>query len=131
MDLEKSFGRGGFKALNDKLQIFDISTNWSKVEKLTRSYKLTEQTQKVMEDHLAKVDDKLISLLTLDGKEMHTLPKAIASKDKNNVTAIAWKGAKPLNMIRVDVDKMREVLAYMENMLIRKRGHLSANNWDA
>ena len=94
MDLEKSFGRAGFKAINDALNIFDVTANWSQLKNLTKGYKLTEQVQKVKDKYIADARPKITRLITLDGQVMRSLPNAIASKDFDDVTATAWKEAK-------------------------------------
>ena len=124
MDLEKGFGRGGFKAINEALNIFDVTANWSKSKKLTKGFKLTEQVQKVKDKYIATAKPKLTRLITLDGKAMRSLPEAVASKDLDDVTATAWKEAKPFNNIPVDLDKMMELQAHLERMQNKKTGDL-------
>ena len=124
MDLEKSFGRAGFKAINDDLNIFDVTANWSQVKKLTRGFKLTEQVQKVKDKYTAAARPKITRLITLDGQVMRSLPEAVASKDLDDVTATAWKEAKLFNNIPVDLDKMMELQALLERMPNNKTGDL-------
>lgn len=124
MDLEKGFGRGGFKAINDALNIFDVTANWSKSKKLTKGFKPTEQVQLVKDKYLAQAIPKITRLITLDGQAMRSLPEAVASKDLDDVTATAWKEAKPFNNIPVDLDKMMELQAHLERMPSKKTGDL-------
>ena len=124
MDLEKSFGRAGFKAINDALNIFDVTANWSQLKNLTKGYKLTEQVQKVKDKYIADARPKITRLITLDGQVMRSLPNAIASKDFDDVTATAWKEAKPFNKIPVDLLKMKELQAHLERMPNKKTGDL-------
>lgn len=124
MDLEKSFGRGNFKVINDELNIFDVTANWSQIKNLTKGYKLTEKVQAVKNKYLAKIDTKLTRLITEDGKAMRSLPEAVASKDIENVTATAWREAKLFNKIPVDLEKMMELKAHLERMPNKKTGDL-------
>lgn len=124
MDLEKGFGRGGFKIINDALNIFDVTANWSKSKKLTKGFKPTEQVQIVKDKYLAQAIPKITRLITLDGQAMRSLPEAVASKDLDDVTATAWKEAKPFNNIPVDLDKMMELQAHLERMPNKKTGDL-------
>lgn len=127
MDLERGFGRGGFKVMNDALNIFDVSANWSQLKKLTKSYELTEQVQAIKDKYIAQTDKKLTQLITLDGKAMRSLPDAIASKDLDEVTATAWKEAKPFNNIPVNLEKMLELQAHLEKMPSKKTDDLFIN----
>lgn len=124
MDLERGFGRRGFKAINDALNIFDVTPNWSQAEKLTKGYRLTEQVKIIKNKYISEAGKKISRLITLDGKAMHSLPEAIASKDLDNVTATAWKEAKPLNNIPVDLEKMKELQAHLDRMVHKKTSDL-------
>ena len=124
MDLEKGFGRGGFKTINEALNIFDVTANWSQLKKLTKGFKPTELVQLVKDKYLAQARPKITRLITLDGQAMRSLPEAVASKDLDEVTATAWKEAKPFNNIPVQLDKMKELQAHLERMPNKKTGDL-------
>jgi len=133
MDLERGFGRGGFKAINDALGIFEVTENWSwsikgkqvsDKMKATKAYKPTEPVQIIKDKYLAKGKEQITRLITMEGKAIRTLPEAVASKDLDGVTATAWREAKPFNAIPVDLDKMRELFQHLERMLLKKTGDL-------
>jgi hypothetical protein len=124
MDLERGFGRGGFKIINERLNIFEITKNWWWAKKLTKAYQVTSQVKKVKDKYLAQSKEKITRLITLDGKAMRTLPEAIAAKDLDGVTATAWKEAKPFNAIPVDLNKMQELHEHLEIMSLKKTGDL-------
>ena len=44
-ELEQSFGRNGFTAINQSLGLFEITSNWSMNEAWTKGYMLTERCQ--------------------------------------------------------------------------------------
>ena len=134
MELEQGFGRGKFTTLNDNLNIFTV-TNWrwstdgievDSKTKATKWYKLTVHVQKVKDDYLAQTKPKLSRPITLDGKVMHTLPEAIASKDREGVTATAWKDVKDMlpNSISVDLDKMCALYEHLKKVLHNQTGDL-------
>lgn len=127
MDLEGSFGRGGFKAINERLAMFEVTGNWSLAKNLTKGYRLTDSVQAVKAKYLNQITPKLTHLISLDGKAMRTLPAALASKDMDEVTATAWKEAKPLNAIPVDLKRMVELRDHLEQMPANKSGHLFEN----
>lgn len=134
LELDKGFGRGQFTSINDNLNIF-IVTNWrwstdgievDSKTKATKGYKLTEHVQKVKDDYLALTKPKLSRLITLDGKVMHTLPDAIASKNREGVTATAWKDAKNMlpNSIPVDLGKMCALYEHLKKIPQNQTGDL-------
>lgn len=124
MDLEQAFGRGGFKAINDALNIFEVTSNWWYSKKLTKAYRPSDHVQAVKDKYLAQARPKITRLITLDGQAIRTLPEPVASKDLDGVTATAWREAKPFNAIPVDLDKMRELYDHLERMPVRKTGDL-------
>ena len=124
MDLEKGFGRGGFKAINSSLCIFEVTNNWWWVKKITRGYKLTDVVQAIKDKYLAQAKPKITRLITMDGQAIRTLPNAIAAKDLEGVTATAWKDARPLPAIPVNLKKMMELRDHLEKMPLQKTGDL-------
>lgn len=86
--LEKSFGRGRFNAINAELGIFDvkhsrfIGSTRTAGRAYTKGYRLTEHLQKVKDDYLRpRKDAALTELLSMDAKIMHTMPSLVASLD--------------------------------------------------
>ena len=123
-ELATGFGRGGFKLINDALNIFTVTSNWSQSEKQTKGYKLSLPVQDIKEKYLAKTRAKIERLITADGNAMQTLPNSMASKGLDGVTATAWRETKLLNAIPVDLEKMKELHTLLERMSKPGTGYL-------
>jgi hypothetical protein len=101
-ELDQRFGRRRFREINNRLQIFDVSANWSKAERLTRAFRLQPDVQEAVDAYFDRCDSGLISLITADGDRLRTIPKAVASKSMDGITTKAWREAKILNKVPVD-----------------------------
>ena len=123
LELEKSFGRGGFAAINSALNIFEVSPNWhwqqghNKARNATRTYRLTDAVREVKEQYLKPGREKMTRLITEDAKVMRTLPEPIDSKGLDGVTASAWRGAKMHKAVPVDMALLKEIYQHLERML--------------
>jgi hypothetical protein len=103
-DLEVVFGRSNFEAINERLGLFRVTSNWSKMKKYTRGYSFYP----VLRDSLAAYLSlspwpSMTRLMMADGKAVKTVPRAVASKDKSGTTTGAWCAAKKLNVVKVDL----------------------------
>lgn len=107
--LARHFGRGGFKVINDRLQMFAVSDQWFSKRGKTKGYWLTDDMQAVKEHYLRRLRTGATRLLTMDGHYMRTVPGAVASKDSDNITTTAWRNAKGLNLARIDMDGLRQL----------------------
>ncbi len=125
LDLEKEFGRGIFKTINDNLNIFKVTPNWSwsingnqlsSKGKATKGYSLTQHVQNIKDKYLAQLNPEPSNLITLAGKVIRTLPASIAAKDIDGVTASAWNVAKHIlpSSIPVDLDRMSKLHAHLK-----------------
>lgn len=124
LELSHAFGRGGFKQINDQLNVFDVTKQWWHSKGLTKGYKLTESVQKAKDKYLKSKRPAISRMIDLDGKAVKNLQRAIAAKDIDEVTATAWRDAKPFNNIPVDLMAMRSMYEYLAQMESKKTGDL-------
>lgn len=121
--LDSGFGRGGFDAINGALNIFEVTPNWrwqtgrNQRKNSTKGYRLTDHVRELKEKYLKPRTEKLTKLITMDAKAIRTLPEAIDSKGLDGVTASAWKGAKLLKAVPVDLKLLKEIQEYLTRML--------------
>lgn len=104
-ELEKKFGRGRFKAINQRLGVFHVHQDggrddWSVVEGRTKAYQLTDKVTDLRGKFLQSVTRRLTHLLTEDGDIQRTLPsQAVEAKGRDGQTRKGWKG----HSVRTDV----------------------------
>ena len=86
-ELERDFGRNGFKPLNDRLGLFHIEKDelgrddWSYKEGRTKAYLFSDKVSDLREKWLKTAYYKPTNLLTEDGEVIRNLPlQAIYSK---------------------------------------------------
>lgn len=115
-EIARRFGRSGFSDINDRLGIFDVSP-WSHSRKLTKAYTLKSAVVRIVADYLHRGRRRLTSLVSESGQQLRTLPKAVASKDMDGITAKAWAGAQVVNKVPVDVERLRELKVLLDEQL--------------
>jgi len=104
---------GGFTAINARLVFFEVTPNWEAgirrvvASTYTRGYRFTPKVQQCRQSYLDRHWRRETKLLLVNGDAMRTLPKAVASKDMRGITTTAWRNAKELNLVRVDLDTLR------------------------
>mgnify|MGYP003377409243 CR=1 FL=1 len=138
-ELERGFGRNGFKAMNTALGIFEVSSNWHwrggrpQKQNATKGYRLMPLVQELKAKYLKPRLDRMEKLIYLDGKDefrpLKSVPNPIAAKegdDELGVTATAWRNAKPFNKIPVDLNLLKELYEYLTRM--RKPENLSQDD---
>ncbi len=88
-ELDRYFGKGGFKVINDKLRLFEVSTNWQFEHNESKKYKLTRKTVRVLKKWLKLADKPALTdeLVFENGKTMRKPPQAIAAKTASGNTA--------------------------------------------
>ena len=117
-ELEKKFGRGAFKPINEKLELFDVFRE-DRLQNHTRGYKLKpdiviaqQKLLKYIRTHRPEV-----RLLFEDGRYMRSVPEAVASKDMAGITASKWEGAKQILPTPVDIERLRDLLRWLERQI--------------
>lgn len=119
-ELEKHFGRGKFNALNERLSFFS-TTNWSHMDSLTRGYKLIPDLEAAVSKWLAgwrrRMREVNRVLVGLDGKKLYQIPRAVASKDTNGITAKTWNRAAVKKMVPVDVLRLASYSKKLQHMV--------------
>jgi hypothetical protein len=115
-ELNNAFGRGGFNLVNERLNFFTQTKNWSAEKKLTRGYWFSDAVKKVREQYLKRRWRKATRLLVANGLVMKTLPQSVASKDKDGITTMAWRNARELNTVRVNIDYLNRLRRWLEQL---------------
>jgi len=122
-ELADSFGRnvngGGFTAINARLGFFEITPSWESGTRrtaagtYTKGFRFTPKVQQCRQSYLDRYWRRETKLLLVNGDAMKTLPKAVASKDMRGITTTAWRNAKELNLVRVDLDTLRSLQKWL------------------
>jgi len=120
-ELDRHFGRAGFKALNDRLRFFDVTPNWWSDKGLTKGYKVKADIDAGATKYLAGWRRRQRKtgrvLVGLDGKKLHQIPQAVASKDMKGITAKAWNRAAVKKLVPVDVPRLVRYSKKLERMV--------------
>lgn len=124
-ELEKSFGRKGFTAVNDRLHLFEILKNdgredWSMVEGRTKAYMLTEKVSTVRENFLKGCfRRRATKLLTQDGKYLQTLPaSAMAAKNKDGQNRRGFQGLTVTTLVPVNLVQIKKLMVDIQARLM-------------
>lgn len=124
-ELEQSFGRDGFTAINDSLGLFEVlkedgRENWSKVEGHTKAYMLTEQVSAIRGNYLKGCFRRRpTKLLTQDGKYLQTLPaSALAAKNKDGQNRRGFKGLPVNTRVPVNLVQIKKLMVDIEARLM-------------
>lgn len=120
-ELDQHFGRGGFRALNDRLRIFRVTPNWWRDRNLTRGYRLEDDLESAVSAYVTGWRRRMRrvgrALVGMDGKQLHSVPQAVASKDMRGITAKAWNRATVKRLVPVDVPRLVRYSKKLERMI--------------
>lgn len=121
-ELDKAFGRSGFKAINNRLGFFQKSTNYSKDEGFTFGYWMSDLVREVYDRYMRHSWETETALLRVRGDKVvqaKTLPNAISSTDTNGtaVSTTMWKGAEGLNLVPVDIQSLTRLRVWLASLL--------------
>jgi hypothetical protein len=106
-ELERLFGRGGVKKVNDVVAMFDGTEEpHTNVGGVTRGYRFTAAVADVMDAYLNAATIEPTHLATTDGKRVRKRPRAIASKDSDGHTQRVWRDTVVVNVVPVDIDQL-------------------------
>ena len=124
-ELEQSFGRGGFAAINASLGLFEVlqdggREDWSLVEGRTKAYMLTEQVATIRENFLKGCFRRgATRLLTQDGKYLQSLPaSALAAKNKDGQNRRGFQGLPGTTLVPVNLVQVKKLLVIIEARLM-------------
>lgn len=124
-ELEQSFGRGGFAAINDKLGLFEVlkdggREDWSMVEGRTKAYMLTEQVATIRESFLKGCFRRgATKLLTQDGKYLQSLPaSAMAAKNKDGQNRRGFLNLPVTTLVPVKLVQVKKLMVDIEARLM-------------
>jgi hypothetical protein len=124
-ELEQSFGRGGFAAINEDLGLFEVlkeggRDDWTMVEGRTKAYMLTERVATIRENFLAGCFRRgATKLLTQDGKYLQSLPaSAMAAKNKDGQNRRGFQGLPVTTLVPVKLVQVKKLLVSIEARLV-------------
>jgi len=106
--LEQHFGRGGFTDVNERLGLFEVTSNWHS-GKSTKGYRLSEYADKAFTKYTGKRISGYSKLTYPDGTSMRTLPAAITSQDSKGITSKATKKKDFKSDVPVDVEMLKRL----------------------
>jgi hypothetical protein len=114
--LEADFGRGGFKSLNEKHNLFEVlemepGTRW------TRGFRLVPDFDAAVNVWLRRVDERLPVLITREGAHVTTLPRALASENCAGKAPKAWAGAALPNRVPVDFELLNRWASHLRRYI--------------
>ena len=131
-ELDRHFGRAGFKALNDRLGIFSVTPNWWSEQGATKGYKLKLDLKEAVTAYLSAWRRRMSAggavIVGMDGKQLHTIPQAVASKDMKGVTAKAWNRAAVKKLVPIDMPMLIKYCKTLEKLLDDPNGDLFFSN---
>ena len=125
-ELDQSFGRKGFTAINDRLHLFEVvqdnigREDWSLVESRTKAYMLTEQVATIRENFLKGCFRRRPSkLLTQDGKYLQTLPaSAMMAKNKDGQNRRGFQHLPVSTLVPVSLVQIKKLMVDIEARLM-------------
>jgi hypothetical protein len=126
-ELEQSFGRKGFTAINQSLGLFEVlqdagREDWSVVEGRTKAYMLTEKASEIRANFLKGCfRRKPTKLLTQDGKELQTLPaSAMMAKNRHrpNENRRVFKNLPVSTLVPVNLVQVKKLMVNIEARLL-------------
>lgn len=115
-ELEQAFGRRGFGAINDRLRFFKVTDQWFRDRGQTKGYWFVDRVKQVRDGYMKTRWRKNTRLLMANGNELEKVPAAVASKDMKGATTTAWKSAKYLNMVKVDLQSMKMLRKWLQSI---------------
>lgn len=124
-ELKEAFGRGGFERINKDLGLFRRSANWhwrQDARGATKAYWFTQKVEDALDVYLRRRWRKDVRLMWLSGATMKAaerVPAAIASTSTEGkpVDKTQWEEAKALNLVRVDLEALKKLRAYLRDIL--------------
>lgn len=120
-ELDHLFGRRQFKSVNERIKIFTISANWRSDLGQTKGYKLVEDLADCLRvffrNSIRCMKHKHHTLIRIDGKELRKIPKAVASRDMDNITPKAWNRPAVTNLIPIDFARLRDYTRELDRMI--------------
>jgi len=116
-ELYKRFGRGKFKQINQRLNIFESTPNWWHSKGFTKGYWLTDPVIEIKKKFLDS-KPKQSSFVYEDGSVMHNIPQAIAAKSFSGHTAKNKGQIEALTPVNADNLRMyaRALQKYLDHM---------------
>lgn len=124
-ELERSFGRNGFKGINESLSLFEVlekdgREDWSKGEGRTKAYMLTEQVSTIRANFLKGCfSRRATKLMTQDGKYLQSPPaSAIAAKNKDGQNRRGFQGLPVTVLVPVNLVQIKKLMVNIEARLL-------------
>ena len=101
--------------VNGRLDFFKMTLGWSRDKKFTRGYFPSETLRVCIKEYLALAPwSSKTRLLMDDGREVRVVPRAVASRDKAEVSTDAWVKAAKLGIVQVNVEELLKLKAELQ-----------------
>ncbi len=113
-ELARDFGRGKFAGINQRLDFFSYTSNWSMARGWTKGYVFSDKVMQIREKYMARRWRSVTRLLMANQKALEKLPAAVASRDMRDIPTTAWRNAKELNRVRVNIDLLEKLRRWLE-----------------
>lgn len=96
-ELESRFGRSKFKHINDRLNIFAVESEWSKIEGRTKPFRLNENIANLRTEFFCLQSAQATNLLAQDGDVRSVIPKNALMGRRRTESSIestrkGWRG---------------------------------------
>lgn len=124
-ELEQSFGRTGFAAINDRLGLFEVlqevnRDDWSMVEGRTKAYKLTEKVAAIHEKFLnGSLKRGATRLMTQDGKYLQSPPaSAMMAKNQDGQNRRGFQNLPVKPLVPVNLVQLKKLIVDIEARLL-------------
>lgn len=115
-ELTEAFGRDQFKAINDRLGFFKVTSNWSKAKSWTRGFVFSDHVMQIRDGYMGRRWRKVTRLIMANQKALDKLPAAVAARDMCDIPTTAWRKAKELNRVRVNLEVMGKLRRWLEGL---------------
>lgn len=120
-ELRDRFGKNGFKTMNDKLNIFEVTGNWSVAKKEGKGYRLSPKVREIRDNYLRTnkvlVDNVIYATKRGAIKTVRKLSRGVSSINAKGKEATTWNDVFVLNKTPVDMDSINNLQAYLESLL--------------
>jgi len=130
-ELERAFGRHGFKEANERLELIHLIKVGSSYTGNASEYQLDIKAEEIIKEvDKRKVRGTLITLIDGAGRKVRKLRKALVSKNAKEVTATFWNKEELPQTVSVDLKALNSLSDKLERLLENNYNDLFPINID-
>ena len=131
-EMDRLFGRGGFRKINEALSICCVEESWSKTEGLRKPLYLNEKYRGIRDEFLRMRSSRRVSppaeIIFSDQSLMRKPPKnAIESKDANGHTKKGWSHGEVISTVPINSAALARLI---EEVARKKQGAIQLDFFD-